>query len=416
MDNVKYNEANKKLKKYRQEHLFKFMNDLSSDQADVLIEQVLSIDFDLVKELYINAADNANLNSEINTEPLECTEIEKLSAGEISKLNEIGNKAIKDGKVCAVTVAGGQGTRLGHNGPKGTFDIGLPSGRSMFNILCDRLKILSDKNDSKIPWYIMTSEENNADTIRFFEENNYFGYCSQDIVFFKQCMMPVVDAITGKILLKEKDSIAMGADGHGGVFKAMVSSNVLKDMAERGCEYVFLCGIDNVLVRMADPLFIGFASLENTDCASKGVLKRDPYEKAGIFCLNNGKPAVIEYTELSDEIRFSKNENGDYKYGDINLLSYVFKFEVLNKIAEFGLPYHTALKKCNHINEEGMSVAPETENAYKFETFLFDAFGQLKNMSVLRGTREKEFAPVKNKTGADSPETAVKLLLSAGEN
>ena len=274
---------------------------------------------------------------------------------------------------------------------------------------------LCNANKGRIPWYIMTSTENNAQTVAFFEENNYFGYPKEDVMFFIQGMLPIVDSKTGKILLRGKGEVALGADGHGGVFKAMKTSGALADMEQRGIQYVFLCGIDNVLVQMANPLFVGFAIDEETDCASKGIIKRDPYEKAGVFCYNNGKPAVVEYTELNDELRFATDDKGEYKYGDINILNYVFKFDVLNRIANMGLPYHTAFKKAPYVDADGNVVKPEKENGYKFETFIFDAFSQLANMSVLRGVREEEFAPVKNKDGEDSPETAKALLMAAGE-
>lgn len=412
-----YNEALEKAKSYGQEHLLKYVGELSCEEADKLLDQIVNIDFELSQKLFKMAKEEGESKSaQLNVTPLPCREIASMSQDERERLESIGKNAISENKVCAVTVAGGQGTRLGHDGPKGTYSIGLPSGRSLFNILCDKLIRLCNENKGRIPWYIMTSTENNGQTVEFFEKNNYFGYPKEDVTFFIQGMLPIVDSKTGKILLRGKGEVAMGADGHGGVFKAMLDSGVLADMKKRGAEYVFLCGIDNVLVQMANPLFIGFAIDENTDCASKGIIKRDPYEKAGVFCYNNGKPAVVEYTELNDELRFAKYDNGEYKYGDINILNYVFKFSVLNNIANVGLPYHTAFKKAPFVNDDGVVVKPEKENGYKFETFIFDAFSQLNSMSVLRGVREEEFAPVKNKYGEDSPETARALLMAAGEN
>jgi len=417
MDRKKYDTAFERALKYKQEHLLKYIDELSETEKGSLLSQIESIDYDLIEKLYKNAAEgnDPSADIELKVTPLPCSEIKKMSEDKIKELEALGNKAISEGKVCAVTVAGGQGTRLGHDGPKGTFSIGLPSNRSLFNILCDKLSKLCRENNSSIPWYIMTSTENNMQTVEFFKENNYFGYPEEDVVFFIQGMLPIVNNETGKILLRKKNEVALGADGHGGVFNAMLSSGVLADMEKRGIEYVFLCGIDNVLVQMANPLFVGFTIDEDTDCASKGIIKRDPYEKAGVFCYNNGKPAVVEYTELNDELRFAKDDKDEYKYGNINILNYVFKFDVLKNIANMGLPYHTAFKKAPYVNEEGNIIKPEKENGYKFETFIFDAFTQLKNMSVLRGVREEEFAPVKNMEGEDSPETARALMFAVGE-
>lgn len=417
MNREQYNAAYAKAKQYGQEHLLQYAEELPKEEADQLIQQVETIDFALIDTLYRNALNEQHAEevTELNVTPLPCSEIAKLSHERRNELEMLGNQAIAQGRVCAVTVAGGQGTRLGHEGPKGTYSIGLPSGRSMFQILCDRLLHLCQVNHSRIPWYIMTSTENNKQTVEFFQQNQYFGYPQEDVIFFTQGTLPIVESATGKILLRKKGEIALGADGHGGVFKAMLTSGVLADMQSRNIAYVFLCGIDNVLVQMANPLFIGFTIAENTDCASKGIIKRDPYEKAGVFCYNNGKPAVVEYTELNDELRFAKDENGEYKYGDINILNYVFRFDVLNRISNMGLPYHTAFKKAPYVNASGEIVKPEKENGYKFETFIFDAFTQLESMSVLRGVREEEFAPVKNKEGEDSPETARALLMAAGE-
>lgn len=415
MDQMKYEKALALTKEYGQEHLLTYVAELPETEANQLLDQVLSIDYAMSAKLFAEAENDSAANTELNVTPLPCSEIKKMSAEKIAALEVLGNQAIAANQVCAVTVAGGQGTRLGHNGPKGTYSIGLPSGRSLFQILCDKLIRLCNANKGRIPWYIMTSTENNAQTVAFFEENNYFGYPKEDVMFFIQGMLPIVDSKTGKILLRGKGEVALGADGHGGVFKAMKTSGALADMEKRGIRYVFLCGIDNVLVQMASPLFIGFAIDEDTDCASKGIIKRDPYEKAGVFCYNNGSPAVIEYTELNDELRFATDDKGEYKYGDINILNYVFKFDVLNRIANMGLPYHTAFKKAPYVDAEGNVVKPEKENGYKFETFIFDAFSQLSNMSVLRGVREEEFAPVKNKEGEDSPATAKALLMAAGE-
>ena len=301
----------------------------------------------------------------------------------------------------------GQGTRLGHNGPKGTYDIGLDSHKSLFELLCDYLKNESEKYDVSIPWFIMTSKENNEATIEFFKKNKYFGY-EKNIYFFIQGELPMIDT-EGKILIGEDYLIKQAADGHGGIYESLLKSGMTQKMRELGIEWVFIGGVDNCLVKMVDPVLMGIAIDKNVTVAGKSVVKANPHEKVGAFCKKNGKPSVIEYSEITDEMAEARDENGELLYGESHILCNLFNVSAIERMGKEPLPYHVAFKKATYIDSNGEKIVPTSPNAFKFEAFLFDAFGEVDDMAILRVKREEEFAPVKNKEGVDSPETARKL-------
>lgn len=298
---------------------------------------------------------------------------------------------------------------FGHNGPKGTYILNVePEAKSIFELLCDTLKNANKKYNVSIPWYIMTSRENNADTVKFFEENNYFNYNKNDIKFFMQGQLPMLD-MSGKILLNEQGLVKLAADGHGGVFESMFKNGIVDDMQKRGIEWIFIGPVDNPLAGMVDEILIGIAEEKNAMSAGKSLVKANPQEKVGVFCLKNGKPSVVEYTEISEEMANRKNDKGELVFGESHINCNMFNIKGIEKIGKDKLPYHVAVKKASYINQAGEVVTPDKPNAYKFESFIFDAFEKLDNMTILRVKREDEFAPVKNAEGTDSPETAIKL-------
>ncbi|MBQ9280037.1 MAG: UDPGP type 1 family protein [Clostridia bacterium] len=402
---MNFDEFKKALEDNGQEHILKSYERLEESAKAKLIEQVEKIDFVKMRELY-ESTKKAPEVSESIIEPIAYIDSNKLSEEEKADYIRIGETAIQENKLAVVTMAGGQGTRLGHSGPKGTFDIGIPSHKSIFEIQCDILKEANEKYGVTIPWYIMTSNENHQDTIDFFEANDYFGYPRTEIgYFFSQNELPMIDE-DGKLILNEEGLIKLAADGHGGVFEALVTGGILEDMKKRGAQWLFIAAIDNVLVKMADPLFIGFAIKKEYKIASKTIPKTGPEERVGVFCKKDGKPYVIEYTEISPEFANMRDENGELLYGEGHVLLNLFHISALEEIEKFKLPYHAAHKKCSYMNEEGVVIAPEKPNAYKFETFLFDAFAKMPEIGLLRGKREIDFSPVKNAEGVDSPETA----------
>ncbi len=404
----KLKQIQKTLKKYGQEQLLDEYNRLTDEkQKQDFLDSLLTIDYSQVKTLYEKSKEEPTfVNSKI--EPIEYVDKAKLSKEERDKLKEIGTKEIKKGKLAVVTMAGGQGTRLGHTGPKGTFDLGLDTHKSIFEILTDILIKARKDFGVDIPWYIMTSEENNETTERFFEKNNYFGYPKACVTFFKQGKLPMIST-EGKILVDEKHKVKQAADGHGGIFHSMLKEGVIYDMKARGVEWVFVGGVDNVLVKPVDPILLGLSVKKKVMAAGKSIVKASPTEKVGVFCKRNGRPSVIEYTEITPEMAEERDEKGELKYGESHILCNLFSLKAIEKVSQMELPYHIAFKKAKYIDKDGNLVVPDKPNAYKFEAFLFDAFESLDSFAVLRVKRENEFAPVKNAEGVDSPETARKL-------
>ncbi len=406
-----YQEVFTKAKQFGQEHLFRYYEELSQEEQEALVESVANIDFEQMQELY-QLAKRGEVSGTGTITPISVTEKTGVSQEVLKAWEDYGMKLMAEGRFAAVTMAGGQGTRLGHNGPKGTYDIGLESGASLFQIQCDRLKRRSEACGHSIPWYIMTSRENHKDTVAFFEAHDYFGYNKEDILFFRQFMLPMID-FDGKVVMDSKATIKEGADGHGGIFRAMAACGIVEDMRKRGVEWIFVGGIDNVLVKLCDPTFVGFLAKNGYRLGGKSLIKRDAKEKAGVFCKRDGKPYVVEYTEISDEMAELRDDQGTFVYGDAHILCNMFRIDALEAMGSKGLPYHVAVKKAPYVNEDGQVVTPEAPNAYKFEAFIFDAFSQYDEMGILRVERETEFAPLKNKSGEDSPETARALYTAA---
>ena len=283
-----------------------------------------------------------------------------------------------------------------------------PNPKSLFEILCDNLKRAKEKYNVIIPWYIMTSRENNDQTEEFFVKNNYFDYPKEAVKFFIQGELPMVNT-EGKILLNEEGIIKEAADGHGGIFEAMFKNNVVKDMQEKGIEWIFIGPVDNPLVNMVDEILIGISKENGVLEAGKSLVKASPEEKVGVFCKKNGKPSVIEYTEITKEMANAVDNNNNLIYGESHINCNMFNIKGIEIIGNKKLPYHSAFKKATYLDENGNVIKPEEPNAYKFESFIFDAFNKLDEMLVLRVKREEEFAPVKNKEGVDSVETAIEL-------
>ena len=401
-------EVTKMLKKYSQEHLLEYMKYLNKEEQEKLEKQILNIDFEQLKELYERTKQNQDLESKI-IEHIKYTDKERLSKERKEELEKIGSKIITSEKYAVITMAGGQGTRLGHTGPKGTYILNTINGpKYIFEIIIDTLKRAQKEYGVTIPWYIMTSRENNDETIAFFEEKNYFGYDKSKVKFFKQEELPLLDA-SGKVILDKDKKIKEAADGNGGIYEAIAKNGVLDDLKNRKIEWIFVSGIDNILSNFVDPILIGLTIEEKQKIASKSVAKTNPKEKVGVFCKMNGKPKVIEYIELPEEMAEERDENGELVYGEVNIGTYLYNISVFENLADVKLPYHVAFKKSGYLNEKGEFIEPEEPNVYKFEAFIFDAFSRYDNMTILRVKREDEFAPVKNKTGNDSPETAVKL-------
>ena len=405
--NEKFERAKEIVKRYGQEHLLKFYDEKTDEEKEKLLDQILSINFDLMEKLYENAVNPVTIE-EADIEPIDYVDKSKLTATEMKNYEEKGIEAIKANKFAVVTMAGGQGTRLGHTGPKGTFDMGLPSHKSLFELLCDTMKRARDKYGVVIPWYIMTSRENNKETVEFFEKNRYFNYPKSAVRFFIQGELPMIGK-DKKILLDENKMVKTAADGHGGALKAMGKEKIIEQMKNDGIEWIFISGVDNVLVKLVDPLLIGMSIENNVLGAVKTIEKTDPKEKVGVFCKKNKKLGVIEYTEISDDIAELRDKYGALVYGDANAIFHLYNIKGLEMVSDLRLPYHTAFKKAKYTDVNGNLIEPDSPNAYKFELFIFDSYAMMDDVVVLRVKREEEFAPIKNAEGVDSPETARKL-------
>lgn len=396
------------LKTYNQEHIIKLLEKLEVDEKQKLIEQINKVDFHQVMELYQNTKKDIEIK-ENKIEAIKYLDKEKLTKNEIEILNAKGEEIIVSGKYAVVTMAGGQGTRLGHTGPKGTFKLDVyGKGKYLFEILAENLKEANKKYNTIIPWYIMTSKENNEETQNFLEKNNYFGYARDYVMLFKQGELPLLN-VEGKMLIGKDLKIKEASDGNGGVFSSLRTTGMLADMKERGIEWIFIGGVDNVILKMADVTLLGMAIDKNVQIASKSVVKANAHERVGVFCKMNGHPKVIEYSELPEDMAEEVDNNGELVYGESHIMCNLFTIDSIEKISKEPLIYHSAFKKNSYIDEEGKEIVPNEPNSYKFEAFIFDCFELFDDIAILRGKREDDFAPVKNRDGVDSPKTAKEL-------
>lgn len=347
-------------------------------------------------------------------------EFSPLGAMELDEINskkddfiKTGVEAVKNTKVGAILLAGGQGTRLGFDKAKGMYNIGITKELYIFEQLIENLKKVTTLADAWVPLYIMTSDKNDKQTREFFEEHEYFGYNKDYVKFFVQEMVPAVD-FDGNVLMEAEDSLAMSPNGNGGWFKSLVKAGLDKDIKDKGIEWLNVFAVDNVLQQIADPVFVGATIESGCVSGAKVVRKVDPYERVGALCLEDGKPSIIEYYELTAEMAEATNENGSLLYGFGVILNYLFKVDKLFEIEKKNLPLHVVEKKVPYLDENGNMVKPETPNAYKFETLILDMIFMMDNCLSFEVDREKEFAPVKNATGTDSVESARALLEKNG--
>ncbi len=396
------------LEKYNQDHIIKLLKKIDGAKRKELIDQIENIDFNQIMELY----EHTKKPVEIKENKIEATSYldkSKLTKDQKERFDELGEQIIRSGKYAVVTMAGGQGTRLGHSGPKGTFKLDVyGKGKYLFEILADNLKEANKKYNTIIPWYIMTSKENNQDTLDFLEKHNYFGYDKNQVTTFIQGGLPLIDK-QGKMLIGKDLKIREASDGNGGTYAALRQNGCLADMKEKGIKWVFIGSVDNALLKMADVTLLGMAIDKDVEIASKSVVKVNPHERVGVFCKMNKCPKVIEYTELPEKMAEETDMNGELKYGESHIMCNLYTIDAIEKISKEPLIYHSAFKKNSYIDENGKEVVPTEPNSYKFESFIFDAFEFFDDIAILRGKREDDFAPVKNKDGVDSPKTAKEL-------
>ena len=414
MKNTDIHILKSKFEKAGQEHVFRHVEELSEADQSRLLKQAASIDLQELQSLIEEHLSQDNSNSGQHTSqglaPAPYIQLPKngSDSGEWQAAYATGVEAISAGKVAAFTVAGGQGTRLGYDGPKGTFPVTPVSKKPLFQIFAEKLIRSGERFGVNIPWFILTSETNNEATIAAFQESDFWGLNPDSVHFIVQGLMPTVD-YSGKILMADKSTIAMAPDGHGGSLRALVRSGAIKQMETLGIEYVSYFQVDNPLARCIDPEFIGFHVLRQSQLSSKMVPKAYAREKVGIFCIQENTVKVIEYSDMPDALQDETDENGSIRYNAGNVAIHLFNREFIANVggssSSVQLPFHRADKKISHLNAEGQIVEPETVNGVKFEQFVFDALPVAKNPLIIETAREDEYSPVKNAEGDASPKT-----------
>lgn len=398
------------LAEHSQEHLLDFYSELNENEQSDLLNQIEKLDFSLLDSL---KPENMASAEKGNIEPLTKTATIEDIQQNIGEYRNIGIDAIRRGKIATVLLAGGQGTRLGFDKPKGMFNIGVNKELYIFECLINNLMDVVNEAGVWIPLLIMTSEKNNEDTVNFFKEKNYFGYNSEYIDFFVQDMAPSVD-FNGKIYLESKSRISLSPNGNGGWFSSIVRAGLLDKLKANGVEWLNVFAVDNVLQRIADPAFIGAVIKSGSQSGSKVVAKANPEERVGAMCLENGRPSIIEYYELTDKMAHQRMDDGKLAYRFGVTLNYLFMIDKLEEINTVKLSVHIVKKKIPYIDENGYEIKPSEPNGYKFELLILDMIKMYDSCLPYEVVRRKEFAPVKNAEGVDSVATARELLTENG--
>jgi len=403
-----------------QDHLLRFHDRLDPDEQASLLRQIEALDLESLPDLierYVRTKPDFSPPADLAPAPYFPADPDSSRRPwNRGAARERGEALIRAGKLACFVVAGGQGTRLGFQGPKGCYPAGAVSGKPLFQIFAEQIRAAQDKFQVTIPWYIMTSPMNHEDTIAFFRERDLFGLDENDVHFFPQGVMPSIDRESGRILLAEPGVIATNPDGHGGSITALDRSGALADIARRGIEHVSYFQIDNPLVKLADPVFLGIHAWDEVssgEMASKMLPKRDPAEKVGVFCESDGRVRMIEYSDLPDDLARARRDDGTLRFNAgnpaIHLLGVAF-LEKLNSDPTLSLPFHRADKKVPFVDlETGDRVEPDQPNAVKLERFVFDALPLAERSVILETDRIEEFAPIKNAEGADSPDSSRRL-------
>lgn len=391
-----------------QKYIKAMMEKNTTEQNEKLTKRLEEIDFSVLE--HIERKETVNERGVFA--PLDAVEVSEIEARG-AEFKGLGLKAIREGKVGAVLLAGGQGTRLGLDRPKGTLNIGVAKELYLFEQLLRNLMDVTDEAGVYVPLYIMTSNINNADTTAFFEEHDYFGYPKDYVKFFVQEMVPACD-YEGWIYMESQTEVAMSPNGNGGWFSSMVNAGLLSDIKERGIEWINVFAVDNCLQRIADPMFVGATIAYGCESGAKVVRKAAPDERVGVLCTEDGKPSIAEYYEMTEEMATARKENGDLKYGFGVILNYLFSEKKLEQIADARMPIHVVEKKIPYMDVDGTFVKPEQPNGYKFETLVLDMVHMMDDCIPYEVVREREFAPIKNLHGVDSLDSARELMKGCG--
>ncbi len=405
------------LRQYGQEHVLRFWHELDETGRQKLKSQIQNIDWsNLSESIQKYVLQTPDIEFTEDPKPADYWPVEPQNPAQRQQYDmavEKGRSVLSEGRVAGFTVAGGQGTRLGFDGPKGTFPISPVKGKTLFQLFAEMILRAQEKYGTTIPWYIMSSPMNHQDILDFFEKHDHFGLDPDNLIIFPQGTMPAID-FNGKVLLENKDSFALAPDGHGGCLDALRNSGALEDMRKRGIDHLSYWQVDNPLIKPFDPLFLGLHEETCSDMSSRALIKRDPYEKLGNFCMVGNELRIVEYSDLSAEKAEQRDEGGNLRYRAGSPAIHLFRRHFIEQVTEnreLTLPFHRAEKKVKHVNENGEPVNPETPNAVKLEKFVFDALPLAHNPLILEVHRYEQFAPVKNKTGFDSIDSARHLMM-----
>lgn len=406
-----------KAERFGQGHLFAWWDKLSGPDRDSLLQQIHGVDFELLRSLTDELVRRQKPAEPVALAPAPIIRLprDERDREDARQAADLGEALLAEGRVAPLVVAGGQGTRLGFHGPKGAFPIGPISGKSLFAFFAQKILASERRYGASVPWYVMTSPDNDAETRRFFREERWFGLRQEQVFFFVQGTLPAVDP-QGKILLASPGRLALSPDGHGGTLPALALSGALGHMEERGIAEISYFQVDNVLVRVLDPVFIGFHAEARAEMSSKVLRKESPEEKVGVIGMRGGKLAVIEYSDLHPEDMYARNPDGGLKYWAGSIAMHMLRVRFVRRLHDSGirLPFHRAEKKVPHVDARGNPVSPDRPNGIKFESFIFDALAFAENPVTLEVLRGEEFSPVKNASGANSPDSARRDLMELG--
>ncbi len=407
----------KLLNKHNQSHLLAFWEQLNSAQRQNLLAQIGQLDFSKIDDWVVYFVKKSS-SSALPADFAPASSYGPIPADpdqrrKYARARELSKELISAGKVAAFVVAGGQGTRLGFDGPKGNFPISPVKNKTLFQIFAEIVAAVSEKYLTVCPWYIMTSSLNHIETREIFRSNSYYGLDEENVFIFQQGTLPNF-GFDGKILLADKDTIACSPDGHGGSLKALFQSGALEDMKRRGVEFLSYWQVDNPLINIFDPLFIGLHALDAAEMSSKALRKIKPKEEVGNFCLVDGKVTVIEYSDLPDGLAHKRNPDGSLVFGLGSIGIHIINRSFVEKLnaEDFTLPLHRAVKKISHIDQQGKLVEPAEPNGIKLESFVFDALPLASKSIILQTLRSEEFSPVKNAAGVNSAETARQMMVA----
>lgn len=403
-----YQEAYDKLEKYGQLHVLKYYDDLSGYEKEALMEQIANTDLEVLGQ----CQHKEQLNPRGKITPIDVMQLPEIEKKR-DEYTKIGLNAIRAGKVGAVLLAGGMGTRLGSDAPKGVYNIGLTKEVFIFQRLVENLLDVVHQAGAWIPLYVMTSDKNHEATTSFFKEKDYFGYNADYVTFFMQDMAPASD-YNGKVYMEEKWKMSTSPNGNGGWFLSMMKWGVVDKIKAAGVEWLNVFAVDNVLQRIADPCFVGAVIATDSAVGAKVVKKNAPDEKVGAICLEDGRPSIVEYYEMTQELMDAVDEQGEPAYNFGVILNYLFREKDLEEIVARKLPLHIVEKKIPYLDENGALVKPESPNGYKFEQLVLDMIHELDSCLPYEVVRNHEFAPIKNKTGIDSVESARELCKENG--